>query len=103
MPISKIQERRHLLINLSTKIALAKQFEVNEIAGEKVMIDFESGKYFMIKGTGNVIFDMITDGITVSHIIESLMEKYDISEEICTKDTLSFLNDLYEKNIIKII
>ncbi len=91
------------MVNLSTKITLAKRFEVSEIAGEKVMIDFESGKYFMIKGTGNVIFDMLTEKITVSDIIEALMEKYEISETDCTKDTLAFLNDLYNKNIIKIL
>ena len=91
------------MVNLSTKITLAKRFEVSEIAGEKVMIDFESGKYFMIKGTGNVIFDMLTEKITVSDIIEALMEKYEISQADCTKDTLAFLNDLYNKNKIKIL
>lgn len=91
------------MIDLNTKITLAKKLEVSEISGEKVMIDFETGKYFMIKGTGNVIFDMITDGISVSDIITSLMAQYNIEEDVCIKDTLSFLNDLYDKQLIKIL
>lgn len=33
-------------------IKLKKQLNVTDLAGEKVMIDFESGKYFLIKGAG---------------------------------------------------
>lgn len=93
-------ERSFWMLDINTKINLAKKFEVNEIAGDKVMIDFESGKYFMIKGTGNVIFDMISDGITVGEIINKLLDEYDIDKESCTKDTFSFLEDMKEKGII---
>ena len=37
-------------------IKLKKQLNVTDLAGEKVMIDFESGKYFLIKGAGNDIW-----------------------------------------------
>ena len=42
-------------------IELKKTLNVTDLAGEKVMVDFEQGKYFMIKGTGNDIWDMLQE------------------------------------------
>lgn len=41
---------------------------VTDLAGEKVMVDFEQGKYFCIKGVGNDIWDML-DGQDWSAVI----------------------------------
>lgn len=64
---------------------------VTDLAGEKVMVDFEQGKYFCIKGVGNDIWDMLDgqegeDGITVEAILHKLMEEYEVMEEVCEKD-----------------
>ena len=39
------------------------------------MVDFEQGKYFMIKGTGNDIWDMLQENknITPGEIIDKLL------------------------------
>ena len=39
-------------------IVMKKKLNVTDLAGEKVMVDFESGKYFLIKGVGNDIWDI---------------------------------------------
>ena len=51
-------------------IKLKKQLNVTDLAGEKVMIDFESGKYFLIKGAGNDIWDMLQEEITPTQIVD---------------------------------
>lgn len=48
---------------MEKKVKILKRPEVSELAGEKVMIDFESGKYFMLKGSANEIWEMLKDGI----------------------------------------
>ena len=65
---------------------------VTDLAGEKVMVDFEQGKYFCIKGVGNDIWDMLDgqegeDGITVEAILHKLMEEYEVIRQ-SDKDTL---------------
>ena len=42
-----------------TIIQLKKKLNVTDLSGEKVMVDFDSGKYFMIKGAGNDIWNLI--------------------------------------------
>ena len=39
----------------SSLIHMKRQLNVTDLSGEKVMIDFETGKYFLIKGVGNDI------------------------------------------------
>ena len=84
----------------STVITLKKKLNVTDLAGEKVMIDFESGKYFMIKGTGNDIWDMIQTEITVGDIIANLLEEYDVSQEECEKSVFAFLEQMEKLNFI---
>ena len=82
------------------KIKILKQMNVTDLAGEKVMVDFEQGKYFMIKGVGNDIWDMLTDGIVVDDIIKKLLVEYDVTEEVCVQEVLNFLESLEKIGII---
>lgn len=81
-------------------IKLKKQLNVTDLSGEKVMIDFESGKYFMIKGTGNDIWDLIQEETTVDEIVEKLLSEYDVSREECEKAVNEFLDKLRELDFI---
>ena len=84
----------------SSLIHMKRQLNVTDLSGEKVMIDFETGKYFLIKGVGNDIWDMIRSDITVGDIISKLMEEYDVSEAECESSVMDFLNKLVEFQII---
>lgn len=85
----------------NSTIHMKKQLNVTDLSGEKVMIDFESGKYFMIKGVGNDIWDMIQGGdITVDELIQKLLGEYEVSEEECEQAVLEFLNKLEDFKII---
>ena len=81
-------------------IVMKKQLNVTELAGEKVMIDFESGKYFLIKGAGNDIWDLLQTEITPAEIIENLLAEYDVTREECEKSVMSFLEKLQELKFI---
>lgn len=81
-------------MNRNEVIKLKKTLNVTDLSGEKVMIDFDSGKYFMIKGSGNDIWDLIQEDITVDEIIKKLMAEYDVSEEECEKSVDEFLTKL---------
>ena len=75
----------------TTTIKLTKEINVTDLSGEKVMVDFESGKYFLIKGVGNDIWDMIQEEITAGEIIEKLLQEYEVSKEECEKSVFEFL------------
>ena len=90
----------------TAKIRMKAKRNVTDLAGEKVMVDFEQGKYFCIKGVGNDIWDMLDgqegeDGITVEAILHKLMEEYEVMEKVCEKEVLAFLDKLEQAGILE--
>ena len=81
-------------------IILKKKLNVTDLSGEKVMIDFETGKYFLIKGSGNDIWDMLQEEITPAQIVENLLEIYDVSAEECEKSVMIFLGQMQQNGFI---
>ncbi len=81
-------------------IILKKKLNVTDLSGEKVMIDFETGKYFLIKGSGNDIWDMLQEEITPAQIVENLLEIYDVSAEECEKSVMNFLGQMQQNGFI---
>lgn len=78
----------------NAKLIMKKKLNVTDLAGEKVMIDFETGKYFLIKGVGNDIWDMLQEEITPAQIIEKLLSEYDVTPEECEKSVMEFLEKM---------
>lgn len=86
----------------SSTITLIKKLDITDLSGEKVMIDFETGKYFLLKGAANEIWEYIQTPIQVEKIIAQLMDVYDVSREICQESTVTFLQQLLDYNFIKV-
>lgn len=79
---------------LDKKIKVEKKLDVTELDGEKVMIDFESGKYFMIKGSGNDIWDLMKDGISIGEIVDELLKIYSVDRQTCEESVVSFVKSM---------
>ncbi len=86
----------------NTMVKLITDINVTELAGEKVMIDFTTGKYFMIKGVGNDIWDMIQNPTSYGEIVDKLLSEYDVEEEECKTSVSNFLTKLKELNFVSI-
>ena len=81
-------------------IRIVKQLNVTDLAGEKVMIDFDSGKYFMIKGAGNDIWELLQKETTPAEIIDALLKEYDVTPEECEQSVMSFLQKMESYHFI---
>lgn len=86
----------------NSSVRLVRKIDVADLCGDKVMIDFETGKYFMLKGIANDIWDMLGDqeSISISKIIQELLTKYEVDEETCDTSVREFLGKL---NIMKML
>lgn len=89
----------------NSTVVMKKKLNVTDLSGEKVMVDFEQGKYFLIKGVGNDIWDMLTaddeSAVGVKDMIDSLLKEYDVTEEVCEREVLDFLMNLEKLGIIE--
>lgn len=84
----------------STKITLIKPMDVTDLAGDKVMIDFETGKYYMLKGSAVDIWESIQSETTVGDVKKKLLEIYDVEEDECMKSIEAFLTQMQENKFV---
>lgn len=88
------------MITTNTIVHLIKHLDVTDLSGEKVMVDFSTGKYFLLKGSANDIWDMLTDEISVGEILTKLMSIYDVDANTCLSSILNFLQQLLQNEFI---
>lgn len=88
----------------NVKIKLKRKLDVTDLSGEKVMIDFESGKYFLLKGSANDIWNMIQDEeeITIQRIVQQLMKQYQVSESVCKDSVVAFIRNMEEYQFVSV-
>jgi len=84
------------------RVRILKKPDVTDLAGEKVMIDFESGKYFMLTGSANDIWDLLDEGTESESIVTSLMEIYEVAPDVCREGVMKFLNELVDIGFVAI-
>lgn len=73
----------------------------SKLDDEIVMLSIEKGKYFGLNPVGSRIWELIEEPKTVSTIISTLADEYEVSLETCEKDLLHFLSQMAEQQIIQ--
>jgi radical SAM protein with 4Fe4S-binding SPASM domain len=70
-----------------------------EIDDEIIVFDVENGEFYEFEGIGSFIWNRI-EGNNLDSIVKAVCSDYDIDNEIAVEDSLSFINDLFEKALI---
>lgn len=84
------------------KVNVLKKPDVTDLAGEKVMIDFETGKYFMLTGPANEIWDMLSEDVESDSIVSTLTSIYEVDADTCREGVLKFLKELQQIGFISL-
>lgn len=90
-------------INLNAVIKRNPELVSSDIDGEKVMMSIESGEYFGLDPIGTRIWELIEKPIRIDELVKLLLVEFEVSKEQCVEDTIEFLNELQEKNLLLII
>jgi hypothetical protein len=79
-----------------------QKFLISHIGDEVVMMDIDKGVYIGINSVGSSIWNMLEQELPVKEIVFSLTDKYDISAEQCEKETLTYLHQMLEQDMLMI-
>ena len=88
------------LISLDSIVSQKEDVDVTELNKEKIMMDLDKGKYFMLNETGSAIWDTINEPKSVSEIIESIIKEYDIDRETCESKVFEYVEKLRHEEIV---
>lgn len=82
-----------------------KEFVLREIAGDYIIIPtgktvLEFNGLITVNEVGVFIWKMLQEETTVEQLVQSVLEEYDVEEEIAYEDILEFLGNLVERGIL---
>ena len=75
----------------------------SKIGEEVVMMDMDSGFYFCLNSVASAIWSKLENEITFDDFVEELLKEYAVEKTLCEHDTKELLEQLREKNIIRIV
>jgi len=90
------------MIDEQTYVKRNDEVFANEIDGEAVMMNIQTGKYYGLDEIGSRIWELMEHKIQVKEIIGQLQKEYDVSEQQCKTDVLNLLNELKSNQLIEI-
>lgn len=89
---------------LSTVVEQCDNIFAQEIDNDIVMLDPERGFYFGANRVGNTIWELIQAPQKIEDICAELLNRFtNVDQVTCEKETLTFLNQLYANNLIKVV
>jgi coenzyme PQQ synthesis protein D (PqqD) len=75
----------------------ADRVAAKEVGGELVLLDLEDGSFFVAKGTGPRVWDLVASGVSVHEIIRTVAVKNDKSGEEVRVDVEGFVASLVDR------
>lgn len=85
---------------LDTQLQRKEGLLFNKIDNEIVMLSVKNSEYYGMNKIGSRIWEMLEQPKTIRQLIASLLEQYEVTEEKCRKDALTFLKKLDEKKLL---
>ena len=68
-----------------------------------ILLNLNSGSYYELNDVAHLIVQNLNDFIGFNEIKEIVIENFDIEEDRCEKDILSFLQDLIERDFLEVL
>ncbi|GAB3508611.1 PqqD family peptide modification chaperone [Emticicia fontis] len=92
----------HNITNATIIVGKNNNLPTTILDDELIMMDIEKGNYINLNKTGNIIWQYIEPPISVEDIIQKLVEKYNIDADVCTSDTIQYLEHMHTIGLIQI-
>ena len=89
-------------MTINNTISRSDNFVFNEVDGELVMMNIETGAYASMNETGKSIWTMLDEPKTIDSVIITLMEEYEIDRAACEADVLPFIENLAKAEILNV-
>lgn len=81
-------------------IARGNDYVFNEIDGEVVMMNIETGAYASMNATGKSIWNLLEQSVSIDAVINALVSEYNVSKQQCEKDIIPFIEKMIAQKIV---
>jgi len=70
------------------------------VGDETVLLDLASGAYFGLDGVGKRIWEVISDGNSLTQTVAAVTEEFDVDEAQALEDVIEFTNTLLDRGLL---
>lgn len=92
---------KNQILKTST-VVIAKDQVWCELAGEAVILDYQSGVYYGLSPVGARVWRLIQSPKLVGAVLDMLLEEYEVEPDRCESDLFALLRDLAVRDLIEI-
>lgn len=89
-------------IKSETLVCQKKDVYLTELDEDRVMMDIETGNYYILNSMGSIIWDKIAEKISVGQLVQQLLEEYEVESDNCKTQVISYLTELQNINLVTI-
>ncbi len=89
-------------MNAETIVSQGQQHVETAADGEVVLMHVESGRFFTLTGTGQRVWELIAEPISIDALAERLAGEYDVEPETCRNDVLEICRQLEASALIDV-
>jgi ornithine carbamoyltransferase len=90
-------------MDLNQKIKIADSVFAQEVDSEMVLLDMNSENYFGLDEVGSDIWNAMQQKETLQGVYESMLELYDVEEDVLKRDIETFMDKLLQSGLIELI
>lgn len=96
-----MQQKKTITSNTILQRNLDQLFTM--IDDEVVMLNIKYEEYLNLNSHASYIWQLLQTPLTFGELTDQLCTVYNVEKKVCIKDTMEFITELVEKDIIQII
>ena len=90
------------MTTLATRVTVPDQVLFRDLAGEAVLLDLESGRYFGLNATGTRLWSLLVQHRQVEPALSSFLEEYDAPREQLQAEFFEFVDILASRRLLEL-
>ncbi len=89
-------------LTLNSTVSIASDVVSCDLVEEAALLNLKDGVYYGLNPVGARIWNLIQKPITVGEILDVILEEYDVEREVAQADLMELLEQLLEKELVKV-
>ncbi len=90
------------MVTLESKIVIPKDVLFREIAGEAVILNLQTGKYFGLDAVGTRMWQLLAEHNQIEPALNVLADEYDVTRDQLQHDLLDLVDKLTAQQLLAI-
>ena len=87
-------------LNIDSRLTVPPQVMSRLVGDETVLLDLASGMYFGLDGAGKIIWESISQGLSLAETADAIIEEFDVDADRAREDVIAFASQLVERGLL---